>query len=243
MYIISPGHHPEADKFWKEKLSCKPNGARTLGAAITKNLSKTFEPYYDMLITYASNFPFEIPEDVKKIAVIHHENFPWVDGFRAWQKVNNKLKDYEVDYFVNEQKILGLIKDVYPRVFYLPRFVDTEELPKVETVKDIDTLWFGNAWGAFQTEFGSYKGLMKKPYWITHGEFGLGEEKIKDIDREETLKTVARAKTVWAIGVSQLEAQYYGCKIFSYRGPVLPFYNQKTIRQYLSKLLREINSK
>lgn len=237
MIIIAPGSHPEADKFWKEKLSSKPNGARTLGTAIANNLANIFEPHYDMLITYASDYKFEIPDGVKKIAVIWHQNFPWVEGFKVWQRVNCKLTDYDVDYFVNESVLLSLIKDVYKQAYYLPRFIDTTEYPKFNVEKDIKTLWFGNAWGEFQGEFAMYKNLVEKPMWISHGKLGCGEEVIKEVDREETLRTLARAQTVWAIGVSQLEAKYYGCDIASYRGEPLPFYDQSTIRDYLKDLV------
>lgn len=237
MHIISPGNHPTADKFWKEMLGSKPNGARTLGAAVTKNLADIFAEHYDMLVAYASDYDFEIPDGVKKIAVIWHSNFPWVEGFKAWQRVDIKLKKYDVDYFVNEFVILSLIKDVHKNTYYLPRFIDTTQYPKTKVKKDIKTLWFGNAWGEFQYEFGMYKSLAEKPMWISHGKLGCGDETIKELDREETLKTIARTQTVWAIGVSQLEAHYYGCDIASYRGEPLPFYDQNTVREYLTDLL------
>ena len=237
MIILSPGHHPEADKFWKEKLGSKPNGARTLGGAIADNLADIFEPHYDMLITYASDFPFEIPEGVKKIAVIWHQNYPWTEGFKVWQRVNIKLKDYDVDYFFNEKKLAGLVKDVYSKVYYLPRFIDTKKYPKFDTFKAIDVLWFGNRWGEFRNEFEAYTKIIKDPRWISHGKYGIGEEDGKDIDRDTTLALLAKAKKVWAIGVCQLEAQLYGCEVFSYRGDVLPFYDQNTIRDYLANLL------
>ena len=135
-----------------------------------------------------------------------------------WQRVNCKLIDYDVDYFVNESVLLSLIKDVYKQAYYLPRFIDTTEYPKFNVEKDIKTLWFGNAWGEFQGEFAMYKNLAEKPMWISHGKLGCGEEVIKEVDREETLRTLARTRTAWAIGVSQLEAHYYGCDIASYRG-------------------------
>lgn len=241
MIVIAPGKHPEADKFWKEKLGSKPNGARTLGTAIEKNLTDIFEQYYDMLVCYASDFNFEIPDGVKKIAIIWHQNFPWTEGFKAWQRVNLKLANYDVNYFVNESVLGSLISHAYKqsRVYYLPRFIDTFEYPVFKVKKDINTLWFGNAWGEFKSEFEMYKNLVDKPMWITHGELGRGEETIKKLTREETLKTVARAETVWAIGVSQLEAKYYGCNITSYRGEPLPFYDQNTIRDYLRSLLED----
>lgn len=237
MIIVSPNHHPEADKFWKEKLNSKPNGARTLGGAIADNLSDIFAEHYDMLVTYASDYPFDIPEGVKKIAVIWHQNFPWVEGFKVWQRVNIRLKDYDVDYFVNESVLLSLIKDVYKKAYYLPRFIDTTDYPKFNKKKDIKTLWFGNAWGEFRNEFDAYKSLVEKPLWITHGKLGEGDETIKELTREETLEIVARAQVVWAIGVSQLEAHYYGCDIASYRGEPLPFYDQNTIKVYLRDIL------
>ena len=241
MIVIAPGKHPTADKFWKEELHSKPNGARTLGSAIEKNLLDLFEPYYDMLITYASDFEFEIPAGVKKIAVIWHQNFPWTEGFKAWQRVNIKLKKYDVDYFVNESVILSLIKDVHKNAYYLPRFIDTTQYPKTKVKKDIKTLWFGNAWGEFQYEFGMYKNLVDKPMWITHGRLGCGDEVIKeDLTREETLNLVARSRVVWAIGVSELEAMYYDCEVVSYRGEPIPFNDQNTIRNYLEDLLKSV---
>lgn len=240
MIIVAPGKHPDADKFWKEKLKCKPNGARTLGSAMEKNLADLFEPYYDMFVCYASDIDFEIPEGVKRIAVMWHQNFPWTDGFRCWQRVNNKLLNYEVDYYVNEPRLINIIKDVYPNVYYLPRFIDTTAYPKFDNKKTIKTLWFGNAWGEFTAEFDAYKHRVAEPMWITHGELGVGDRKLKELDsRTETLETLSKAEVVWAIGISQLEAQYYGAKVVSYRGPVLPFYNEKTIRSYTKKLLKQ----
>ena len=237
MIILAPGTHPKADKFWHEVLGSKPNGARTLGGAIADNLAGIFEPHYDMLITYASDFEFEVPEGVKKIAVIWHQNFPWTEGFKVWQRVNVKLKKYDVDYFVNESVLLSLIKDVYPKAYYLPRFIDTSNYPTFDVPRDNKTLWFGNAWGEFQNEFSMYKLLTEKPLWISHGQLGCGDDIIKDVDRKETLEILARTQTVWAIGVSQLEAMYYGCDIASYRGEPLPFYDQDTIKEYLVDLL------
>lgn len=240
MIVVAPGSHPQADKFWQEKLHCKPNGARTLGSAMAKNIADLFEPYYDMVIAYASDIPYDIPEGVKKIAIMWHQNYPWTDGFKVWQRVNVRLQGYEVDYFVNEQKLIDLIKEFCPNVYYLPRFIDTSEYPKFDVKKDIDTLWFGNAWGEFKGEFDMYKHVVPNPMWITHGELGRGNKKVMELpDRKTTLEMVARSKTVWAIGISQLEAQFYGAKIVSYRGPVLPYYNEKTIRSYLRRLLQQ----
>lgn len=240
MKIISPNHHPEADKIWRGVLGAKPNGARTLGKAIADNLADVFSEYYDMLVAYASDYPFEIPAGTKNIAVIWHQNYPWVEGFKVWQRVNIRLLDYNVDYFVNEWKLLNLIKDVYKNVYYLPRFIDTREYPNFNLKKNIQTLWFGNAWGEFRGEFSSYKKTNPEPYWVSHGTFGIGEEKLKDIDRKEALKILSRAKKVWAIGVSQLEAQYYGADIISYRDGILDFYDQESIRGYVEELLKKI---
>ena len=239
MYIISPGHHKTADKYWKEKLGSKPNGARTLGSAQAKYLAPVFERYYDMLITYCSAFEFEIPKGVKKIAVCWHQNFPWVDAFKQWQRVNIKFQGYEVDWFCNERKIVELINEGGGRAFYLPRFIDTHAMPKGKP-KKIDHLWFGNQWGGFQGEFAEYKRTNKEPYWITHGSFGLGDKKIRDVSHEEALEIVSQAKEVWAIGISQLEAQYYGANIVSYRGDVLKYLDEKIAPEYLNRLLNKI---
>lgn len=240
MNIIKPGNHPAADKFWETVLNKKPNGARTLGDAQAKWLAKCFEPYYDLLVTYASEYDFDIPEGTKRIAIMTHQNFPWVAGLRSWQKVNNKLQGYEVDYFINEQNLINLVKEAGGRAFYLPRFIDATKYPRFLHEKDIETLWFGNAWGEFQGEFAMYKNTVKNPVWITHGNFGAGDKTIRSLSRMETLAILARAKEVWAIGISQLEAQLYNCDIVSYRGPVLPYYDQKTIVPYTKELLNKI---
>lgn len=242
MNIISPGTHPVADKFWKEILHEKPNGARTLGAAQAKHLADLFEPYYDLMVCYASEYDFDIPKGTKRIAIMTHQNFPWTAGFKSWQRVNNKLKGYEVDYFMNEPKLIGLVREVGGRAFYLPRFIDTNEYPKIVGETQIPTLWFGNAWGEFQGEFEMYK-QQKEPYWITQGRFGCGEEVIKDnLDRSTTLTILASAKKVWAIGICQLEARYYGAEVVSYRGELLPYYDEKTIRPYTKRLLKDVRS-
>lgn len=242
MRVIHPNNHAAAIKFWKKYLHSKPNGARTLGKAQAKYLEDIFSPYYDLMVTYASDYEFPIPDGTKKIAVMWHQNFPWTEGFKVWQRVNNKLLKYEVDYFCNEQKIVDLIREVGGSAYFLPRFIDTKMYPKLNAKRDIDTLWFGNKWNEFANEFSLYCLTVDKPYWITHGQFGCGDEVIHDnINRVETLKTLARAKTVWAIGISQLEAAYYGAKVVSYRGEVLPFYDEESIREYARKMLEEIN--
>lgn len=241
MIIIAPGSHPEADKFWKEQLCSKPNGARTLGTAIAKNLADIFEPHYDMLITYASDFKFEIPNGVKKIAVIVHQNFPWVEAFKVWQRSNVKLWGYEVDYFCNEQTLIKLIREGGGHCYYLPRFIDTTEYPKPKKNKTIDELWFTNVWDVWKDTFDEYKRQHPDGAWISHGCFGIGDRKIKNLNRDETLNIVNSAKTVWSLGVSQLEAKYFGANVVSLRGAVLDFYDQKTIVPYTKKLLDDIN--
>ena len=240
MYTISPGHHETADKFWKEKLGSRPNGARTLGSAQAKYLAPIFERHYDMLITYCSAFEFEIPKGVKKIAICWHQNYPWVEAFKQWQRVNIKLKDYEVDWFCNEETIVKLIREGGGRAFYLPRFIDTHEMPRPKIAKEYNTLWFGNQWGGFQNEFAMYKRNAREPYWVTHGVFGYGDKEIRKVNHEQSLEIVNKARTVWAIGVSQLEAQYLGARVVSYRGGILPYYDETTIPLYLERLLNKI---
>ena len=240
MYIISPKNHTEANKVWKEKLGGRPNGARVLGEAQAKYLSKEFAKYYDLLVTYSVNLPFEIPEGTKRIAVMWHQNYPWTEGFKQWQRVNIKLKDYQVDYFANEHKIVDLINEVKNNAFFLPRFVDTDTLPK-PMEKTIDTLWYGNRWNSFSEEFDIYKRKAYKPLWVSQGKFGDGDKIIKDnLTHEESLDILRRARVVWAIGVSQLEAQAFGAKVVPYRGQVLPLYTEKTAPVYLRRLLDKI---
>lgn len=242
MYILGTKNHKKANAVWKELLNGKPNGARTLGAAIEK-LSDYFEPYYDMLITYASDIEFEMPKDVKKIAVIWHQNYPWASGITSWRKVNKKLKGYDVHYFCNEEHIIELIKESKGKAFYLPRFIDTKSIPIPKggyEIKYIPTLWFGNRWNEFGCEFENYK-KNEKPYWISQGMFGKGDKEITELTREEALEVVASTRKVWAIGISQLEAKYLGAEIVSYRGEEHPYYDQNTIKKYLKELLSSIN--
>lgn len=240
MYILDPSNHENANRIWREMLSSKPNGARTLGTAVSKYLAPAFEPYYDMLITYASDIPFDIPKDVRKIAVIWHQNFPWAAGISAWRKVNSILYWYDVDYFCNEKKIVQLIRESGGKAHFMPRFIDTTTLPKPKKEKTIDTLWFGNRWNEFRREFVQYQREVKTPYWLSHNIFGNGEEELYEVDRTDALKILNDAKTVWAIGISQLEAQYLGAEVHSYRGDVLPFYDQNTIKDYVARLLLSI---
>lgn len=240
MAIISPKNHTEANKVWKEMLGSRPNGARTLGEAQAKYLSKEFAKYYDLLVTYCVNYPFEIPEGTKRIAVMWHQNYPWTEGFKQWQRVNIKLKDYQVDYFVNEHKMVNLIKDVNGNAFFLPRFIDTETLPK-PLEKTIDVLWYGNRWNEFQAEFNMFMSRASTPFWVSQGKFGKGDKVIKDnLTHEESLDILRRARIVWAIGISQLEAQALGAEVVSYRGPALPLYTEKTAPVYLRRLLDKI---
>lgn len=238
MFVVSPDNHTYANKVWLEQLNGKPNGARTLGAAAAKYLSDTMATRYDMLVTYASDMPFDIPDGVKTIAVMWHQNYPWSAGISAWRKMRASLASYEVECFCNEQKIVELIREQGGTAFYLPRFIDTTTLPAPKE-KRISNLWFGNRWGEFGAEFERYK-ERKNPYWISQGVLGLGEKEIADLTHEQALEIVAEAKNVWAIGLCQLEARHLGANVFSYRGDVLPFYDQTTIVAYLEKLLSSL---
>lgn len=240
MYIISPANHETANKVWREQLGSRPNGARTLGTSSAKYLADEMSKYYDMFVTYCVNYPFEIPDGVKTIAVMWHQNFPWTEGFKQWQRVNIDLAGYEVDYFVNEQKMVDLIREVGGRAFYLPRFIDTNTLPE-PAEKTIPNLWFGNKWGEFRGEFEQYKATYERAPWVTQGNYGIGDKVLREnISQEQALMLVARAKVVWAIGLSQLEAQALGAEVISYRGEVLPLYTEKTAPLYLRRLLDEI---
>ena len=240
MIIVAPGSHPEADKVWEQTLNKKPNGARVLGNWQKIHLSKLFEPYYDMLVTYAAEIPFDIPKGVKRIAICWHSNFPWAAGITKWRRVNKTLAGYEVDYFVNEQHLIELIEEQGGRAFYLPRFVDTKALPKPKEEKTIPTLWYGNRWAEFGAQFAKYS-RRKHAYWISGGFFGKGDKALYEVDRKDALRILNEAKYVWAIGVSQLEAKYLGAEIISYRDAPLPYYDQKTIVPYTKELLNEIN--
>lgn len=239
MIVISPNHHPEADKFWREKSGGRINGARILGAAQAKYLAPLFDRY-DMMVTYASDFPFEIPNNVKRIAVMHHANWPKEESFKLWQRVNVKLWGREVDYFCNEQFIIDLIKEGGGRAYYLPRFIDTSKYPHTLCIKTIDTLWLGNRWACFEGEYQCYCQSVKKPLCIDGGWLWNGQTKIRPVKREQVPIMLAKAKKVWAIGVSQLEAQFYGCDIVSYRGGILPFYDEVSIQKYVKDLLDKI---
>lgn len=243
MRLITPQNHRKANKVWRELLHSKPNGARTLGTAGAKYLSSVFEPYYDMFVTYAPDIEFPIPNDVKKIAVMWHQNFPWVAGITKWRMVNNFLGEYEVDYFCNENHIVELIQESGGNAYYLPRFIDTTTLPKPSEDKYIPNLWFGNRWAEFATEFERYKREVEKPYWISGGKFGKGEEVLYDINRRDSLEILNHTSKVWAIGISQLEARYFGADIVSYRDEPHKYYDQNTIVEYAERLLDYIHSK
>lgn len=238
MYILDPSNHTEANKVWRGLLGGRPNGARTLGEAASKYLSPVLEPHYDMFITYAADLPFEVPKGVRKIAVMWHQNFPWASGIAVWRKVNSVLWEYDVDYFCNEKQLVTLIKENGGRAYYLPRFIDTTTLPTPQKKKHIDTLWFGNKWDEFRKEFTKYQWSVATPYWLSHNIFGKGDDRLYDLDREDALSIVNDAKVVWAIGISQLEAQYLGANVLSYRGDVLPLYDQTTAPLYLAKLVQ-----
>lgn len=241
MIILDPSNHTEANKVWREVLGSRPNGARTLGEAASKYLSPIFERHYDMFVTYAADIKFEIPEGVERIAVMWHQNFPWASGIAVWRKVNSVLWKYDVDYFCNEKHIVKLIRENGGQAYYLPRFIDTATMVEPKKEKTIDTLWFGNRWDEFRKEFTQYYLTTKRPYWLSHNIFGLGDERLYDLgDRKDALRIVAEAKKVWAIGVSQLEAQYLGAEVISYRGDIAPFYDQNTITLYLEKLLQTV---
>lgn len=241
MYIVKPGKHPVADKIWKEQLGGSMNGARTLGTAQAKHLSKLFEQVgYDMLVTYASDMDFEIPGNVKRIAVMWHANYPWLAGVSLWRKVDAKLGKYQVDYFSNEPHLVELIKEQGGRAYYLPRFIDTKTLPIPKKDKSIPSLWLGNRWASFENQFQRYISSNKTPCWISQGKFGVGKEEKYTINREDTLEILNDSKVVWAIGISQLEAMYLGCKVIPYRDGLLPFYDQNTIKVYLRALLQSI---
>ena len=238
MKVVSPGHHPAADKFWKEELNCKLNGARTLGSAMAKYFPPLLEPYFDLMVCYSASFPFEIPAGARRVAVFCHQNYPYPESFNLWQKIHLKLRDYETIYFYNDPTMVKLVGDFAP-CYYLPRFIDTTAYPKLHCNKVIDTLWLGNAWASVSGAFETYKKENTKPYWISKGTFGCGDKKIRELTRLETLQKLCSAKRVWAIGISQLEAQYYGCEVVPYKDGVLPFYDQNSIRGCLKDLLEK----
>jgi len=245
MYIIGVNNHYAANKFWKERLGSKPNGARVLGAAMEKYLAPIIERYYDAAIFYAADLITpemldRIPLDKKVFVAVHH-NWPKEESFRCWQRVNVKLWGREVDYFCNEQFIIDLIREGGGRAYYLPRFIDTSKYPKTNCTRTIDTLWLGNRWACFEAEYQYYCQSVKKPLCIDGGWLWNGQTKIRPIKREQIPKILAQTKKVWAIGVSQLEAQFYGCDIISYRGGILPFYDEVSIQKYVKKLMEEIN--
>lgn len=240
MIILDPSNHETANKVWREKLNCKPNGARTLGAAASKYLSPIFEQDYDMFVTYAVDIPFDIPDGVKKIAVMWHQNYPWQSGIAVWRKANYTLRDYDVDYFCNEKQIVQLIREGGGSAYFLPRFIDTTVMPTPNKKKTIPNLWFGNRWNEFGGEFARYTMEVKPAYWLSHNIFGKDDKQIVELDGDDALTIVNEARDVWAIGISQLEAQYLGARVHSYRGEVLPFYDQNTIPLYLEKLLQTV---
>ena len=242
MKVISPGHHPTADKFWRKQLKCNPNGARTLGSAMAKYFPPLLENYFDMMVCYSASFSFDIPEGTRRIAVFGHQNFPPTEGFRVWQKVNAKLKGYEVIYFYNDPTMVKMINE-FGRAYLLPRFLDTDDYPTIKAGKIFDTLWLGNVWDSVQGMFDAYKETATYPYWVSKGVFGFRDMEIKQVNREETLRLLAQTKTAWAIGISQLEARLYGCDVVPYKDGVLPFYDQHTILPYLQRLLDEIGPK
>lgn len=235
MLIISPENHENANKIWREKLDCKPNGARTLGTAAAEYLAPALAPYYDLFVTYGVDIEFPIPDGTKNIAVMWHQNYPWAAGITAWRRVNERLSGYTVDYFCNEETIVALIREAGGRAFFLPRFIDTTTLPTPKP-KRISNLWFGNRWGEFGVEFQLFLN-NKKPYWISQGVFGIGEKEIAELDHEQALEIVSEAKNVWAIGLCQLEAKALGANVITYRGEPLPFYDQNTIVDYLKDLI------
>ena len=245
MYIIDPSNHENANKKWEKVCNSVPNGARTLGLSTSKYLSDTFAPYYDLLITYCASVPFEMPGNVKKIAIIHHQNYPRSAAVSSWRKLNKMYYGYTLDFFCNVEEVVDLFReqqDFYRskgKTFFLPRFIDTTTLPKPKKDKTIPTLWFGNRYGSFNKQFNDYIKKQPYPYWLSKNVFGIGDKELFEIeDREDVLEIVNSAKEVWAIGICQLEAKYLGATTHSFiKDGDLPLYTEETIVSYLQELL------
>lgn len=251
MFVIDPTNHTKANKKWETVCAGVPNGARTLGLSVSKYLAPTFFPYYDLLITYCANVPFDMPEDVKKIAVIHHQNYPRIAAVKGWRELNRMYSGYTLDFFCNVEEVVDLFREQQAfhhskgKTFFLPRFIDTTTMPEPKEKKEIPTLWFGNRYGAFEKQFSQYLKKNEHPYWLSKNVFGVGERELFKIeDREDVLEIVNSAREVWAIGICQLEAKYLGATTHSFiRNGDLPLYTEKTIVPYLEELLRSQDRK
>lgn len=110
-------------------------------------------------------------------------------------------------YLVNSTRIYESFKD--ENMYYLPRFIDPDELPKPRQIKENDFLWFGNVWKHHEDKFEKY--MQEHTNWISRGLYN-GEP----ISRDEALEIVNNTKNVYAIGLSAMEAKHLGCNVIEY---------------------------
>lgn len=157
-----------------------------------------------------------------------HLNTPLELAIKNWKKT---LKAYpNAIFLINNVALLKVLEQIYPRVYFLPRFIDPSELPEPKANKGKDTLWFGNAWTHHQDKYELY--LENHKDWISRGEYNG-----KPIKREQALDIVNNTHKVWAIGLCAMEAKYLGCEVVEYDGNTYEILLPQDVQQMLKEIL------
>lgn len=157
-----------------------------------------------------------------------HLNTPLEVAIKNWRKT---LKAYpNAIFLINNVDLFKALEQVYPRVYFLPRFIDPSELPEPKENKEKDTLWFGNAWLHHQDKYELY--LENHKDWISRGEYNG-----RSIKREQALNIVNNTHKVWAIGLCAMEAKYLGCEVVEYDGNTYDILLPQDVQRMLKEIL------
>lgn len=135
-------------------------------------------------------------------------------------------------YLVNSKELYNNVIQLYDKVYFLPRFIDPEALPKPNENKTNESLWFGNAWEHHKDKFERYKKEVSETEWISKGKY-----KSETVNRERTLEVVNNTKKVWAIGLCAMEAKHLGCEVYEYDGKEYEVIYPQQVMEMLRKIL------
>lgn len=162
-----------------------------------------------------------------------HLNKPLDIAIASWRKT---LRAYpNAIFLLNSVELLKILEKIYPRVYYLPRFIDPKQLPTPKTHKENESIWFGNVWKHHQDKFDTY--LEKNKDWISKGEYNGNP-----IERKKALEIINNTQKVWAIGLCAMEAKYLGCEVVEYDGNTYDVLLPKDVQQLLKEILERENS-
>lgn len=220
-----------------DKKKRHENGARTLGRLAEKHLVDVVEKHYPngTFITFAGYRSRETTQG--QVIIMWHLNSPTELAIEHWKKANYFYPN--AIYLVNSKILYKELIKIYDRIYFLPRFIDPEELPKPIKNKKNDTLWFGNVWEHHKDKFENYLRNTKMNYWISKNIYSIGKFETKNkVNHKEALDIVNNTKKVWAIGLCAMEAKHLGCEVVEYDNNNYEVIYPRQAREQLDKILK-----